>query len=134
MTRRVLLALSIAAISAVIAPPGLAQTRSHGAGVNWTGGHGGVNWDGSTAMAAVAMAGIPPALRSRHTARRIYSSTSPIFRNARRLVLTTGSGLLKHFILELLTGTRRQLVRDIDPAGYRVRTGPSITQRTRSRC
>lgn len=59
MTRRVLLALSIAAISAVIAPPGLAQTRSHGAGVNWTGGHGGVNWDGEHSYGGGSYGGYP---------------------------------------------------------------------------
>jgi hypothetical protein len=70
-----------------------------------------------------------------HTTRRIYSSTSSIFSNAAPVIVrTTGSRLVKHFIPEMLTGTRRQLVGDIDPAGYRVRTGPSMTQRTRSRC
>lgn len=59
MTRKVLLALWIAPVAAAMASPGFAQTRSHGAGVSWTGGHGGVSWDGGHSYGGGSYGGYP---------------------------------------------------------------------------
>lgn len=61
MIRTICLGLSaVVAIGLVISPAG-AQRRTHGAGVNWSGGHGGVSWDGGHAYEGGSYGGYPAA-------------------------------------------------------------------------
>ena len=59
MSKRVLLALSISASAVAVASPGFAQSRSHSAGVSWSGGHGGVSWDGGHSYGGGGYGGYP---------------------------------------------------------------------------
>jgi len=59
MNRKILLAFSVLFAAAPATSPVFAQTRSHGAGVNWTGGHGGVSWDGGHGYSGGGYGGYP---------------------------------------------------------------------------
>jgi len=49
MDRRNMLALAGAMAAMLAASPALARDEHHGAGVSWSGMHGGVSWDGGHA-------------------------------------------------------------------------------------
>lgn len=51
------------AVTCVAAPVG-AQMNTHGAGIGWTGSHGGVSWDGGHAYSGGSYPGFPPAYRA----------------------------------------------------------------------
>lgn len=59
MSRKVAWGAGCALAAALTAPPALAQRRTHGAGVSWSGGHGGVSWDGNHAYEGGSYGGYP---------------------------------------------------------------------------
>ena len=56
MIRKIYLGLGALIIAGLATSPALAQRNTHGAGVSWSGSHGGVNWDGATPMRAETLA------------------------------------------------------------------------------
>jgi len=61
VTRKFWLALSAATVTGLVTSPASAQRMSHGAGVSWSGTHGGVNWDGGHAYEGGSYGGYPAA-------------------------------------------------------------------------
>ncbi|WP_296743812.1 hypothetical protein [Mesorhizobium sp.] len=84
MDRRNMLALAGAMAAMLAASPALARDEHHGAGVSWSGMHGGVSWDGGHAYSGETYGGYtyvpPPPYRAPSYAPPSYpnpSSTAP---------------------------------------------------------
>lgn len=61
MNNRHLLIVCAGVTAVTASAPAAAQRKTHGAGVNWSGGHGGVSWDGGHAYTGGDYGGYPAA-------------------------------------------------------------------------
>lgn len=59
MTRILCLGLNALIVAGLAASPARAQRKTHGAGVSWSGAHGGVSWDGGHAYEGGSYGGYP---------------------------------------------------------------------------
>jgi hypothetical protein len=83
--RKLAVALSAIVTIGLAVSPAAAQRKTHGAGVIWSGGHGGISWDGGHAYEGGGYGGYPAIARLlhhvQHTRCRSSRLTSPKLRS-----------------------------------------------------